>query len=269
MTDAVIVSTARTPLCKAWKGALNMTYGATLGAHAIAHAVERAGLDPAEIEDCILGAAHTEGTLGGNIARAAALRAGLPVTVGGLTINRQCSSGLQSIALAAQRVMTEGCGPIVAGGLESVSCVQNDLRLDMRRDPWLVENKPAVYMSMLETAETVARRYGIPKEDQDAYGVRSQHRAAAARDAGRFEAEIAPITTVMGVRDPATGEIARREVTARADEGIRPDTRIEEVRNIRSALPGGVVTAGNASQFSDGASAVVVMDARSAERRGV
>jgi acetyl-CoA C-acetyltransferase len=269
MKEAVIVSTARTGLAKSWRGAFNMTYGATLGAHAVSHAVARAGIDPAEVEDVIMGASNLEGTTGGNIARAIALRAGLPVTTAGMSINRFCSSGLQSIALAAQRVMTEQIPILVAGGVESISCVQNEANQHMRRDPWLLEHKPELYLSMLQTAENVARRYGISKEDQDAYGVRSQLRAAAAQAAGKFNDEIVPMTTTMAVQDKASGRTIRREVTISADEGIRPDTTLEGVSRIRPALPGGVVTAGNASQFSDGASACVVMDAMLAERKGL
>jgi acetyl-CoA C-acetyltransferase len=269
MKEAVIVSTARTGLAKSWRGAFNMTYGATLGAHAVSHAVARAGIDPAEVEDVIMGASNLEGTTGGNIARAIALRAGLPVTTAGMSINRFCSSGLQSIALAAQRVMTEQIPILVAGGVESISCVQNEANQHMRRDPWLLEHKPELYLSMLQTAENVARRYGISKEDQDAYGVRSQLRAAAAHAAGKFNDEIVPMTTTMAVQDKASGRTIRREVTISADEGIRPDTTLEGVSRIRPALPGGVVTAGNASQFSDGASACVVMDAKLAERKGL
>jgi acetyl-CoA C-acetyltransferase len=269
MTDAVIVSTARTGLGKSWKGAFNMTYGATLGAHSVQHAVARAGIDPAEVEDVIMGSSLTEGTTGGNIARQIALRAGLPITTAGMSINRFCSSGLQSIALAAQRVMTEGASVIVAGGLESISCVQNETNTHMRRDPWIDEHKPTLYWSMLQTAETVAKRYNISKEAQDEYGVRSQLRAAAGQAAGKFKDEIVPMTTTMGVVDKNTGAVAMREVTISADEGIRPDTTLEGVAKIRSALPGGVITAGNASQFSDGSSACVVMDAKLAEQRGI
>src|SRR5271165_3098597 len=269
MTEAVIVSTARTGLGKSWKGAFNMTYGATLGAHSVQHAVARAGIDPAEVEDVIMGSTFGEGTTGGNIARQIALRAGLPITTAGMSINRFCSSGLQSIALAAQRVMTEGAAVIVAGGLESISCVQNETNTHMRRDPWIDEHKPTLYWSMLQTAETVAKRYNISKEAQDEYGVRSQLRAAAAQAAGKFKDEIAPMTTTMGVADKNTGAIGMREVTISADEGIRPDTTLEGVAKIRSAMPGGVITAGNASQFSDGSSAVVVMDAKLAEKRGL
>jgi acetyl-CoA C-acetyltransferase len=269
VTEAVIVSTARTGLGKSWKGAFNMTYGATLGAHAVEHAVARAGVDPAEVEDVIIGSTFGEGTTGGNIARAVALRAGLPVSTAGLSINRFCSSGLQSIALAAQRIMTEGASVIVAGGLESISCVQNEVNTHMRRDPWLIEHKPTLYSSMLETAETVAKRYRISKEAQDEYGVRSQQRAAAAQAEGKFDAEIVPMTTTMGIVDKATGAITTRTVTIAADEGIRADTTLDAVSKIRPALPGGVITAGNASQFSDGSSACVVMDGGLAARRGL
>ena len=269
MTEAFIVSTARTGLGKSWKGAFNMTYGATLGAHAVQHAVARARLDPAEVEDVIMGSTFGEGTTGGNIARAIALRAGLPVSTAGLSINRFCSSGLQSIALAAQRVMTEGVRVIAAGGLESISCVQNDANTRMLADPWILEHKPTLYWSMLETAEMVAKRYHISKEAQDEYGVRSQLRAAAAQAAGRFKDEIVPMTTTMGVADAASGTISMREVTIDRDEGIRPDTTLEAVSKIRPALPGGVITAGNASQFSDGSSACVIMDAKLAEQRGL
>lgn len=267
--DAVIVSTARTGLGKSWKGAFNMTYGATLGAHAVAHAVARARLEPAEVEDVIMGSTFGEGTTGGNIARAIALRAGLPVSTAGLSINRFCSSGLQSIAIAAQRIMTEGTSVIAAGGLESISCVQNDINTRMLADPWILEHKPALYWPMLQTAENLAKRYHISKEAQDEYGVRSQLRAAAAQTAGRFKDEIVPMTTTMGVADPVAGTLTTREVTIDRDEGIRPDTTLEAVSKIRPALPGGVITAGNASQFSDGSSACVVMSATLAERRGL
>ncbi|NUA30608.1 acetyl-CoA C-acyltransferase [Cupriavidus basilensis] len=268
MNEAVIVSTARTGLAKSWKGAFNMTHGATLGAHAVYHAVARSGLDPSELEDCIMGGTFGEGTTGGNIARAIALRAGLPVTTGGVSVNRFCSSGLQTIAMAAQRVILEGAPVIVAGGVESISCVQNQANTHMGCDPWLVEHKPELYWSMVQTAETVAKRYGITKEAQDAYGVRSQQRAAAARAAGKFDDEIVPMTTTMGEVDEA-GRVTTRQVVISEDEGIRPDTTLEAVSRIRPALPGGVVTAGNASQFSDGSSACVVMNAKLAERRGI
>ena len=268
MTDAVIVSTARTGLAKSWKGAFNMTYGATLGGHAIEHAVRRAGIDPAEVEDVILGGSLSEGTTGGNVARVAALRAGLPVSTAGVTINRFCSSGLQAIAMAAQRVIVDQVPVMVAGGVESISCVQNEVNRHMRVDPAMLAQKPEIYWTMLQTAEQVAKRYHISKQAQDEYGVRSQLRAAAAAAAGKFDDEIVPMSTVMGVVD-ASGRLTRKEVTISADEGIRPDTTIEGVARIRAALPGGVVTAGNASQFSDGASACVVMNARLAEQRGL
>jgi acetyl-CoA C-acetyltransferase len=269
VTEAVILSTARTGLGKSWKGAFNMTYGATLGAHSVQHAVARAGIDPAEVEDVIMGSTFGEGTTGGNIARAIALRAGLPVGTAGLSINRFCSSGLQSIALACQRIMTEGAQVMVAGGLESISCVQNELNTHMRADPWILEHKPTLYWSMLQTAETVAKRYQISKQAQDEYGVRSQLRAAAAQAAGKFKEEIVPMSTVMGVIDKESSAIRTREVTIDRDEGIRADTTLEAVAKIRPALPGGVITAGNASQFSDGSSACVVMDAKLAEQRGL
>jgi len=269
MTDAVIVSTARTALAKSWKGSFNMTYGATLAAHSIEHAVKRAGIEPGEVEDVILGSAAPEGTTGGNIARVAALRAGLPVTAGGVTINRFCSSGLQAIAMAAQRVIVDKVPVMIGGGVESISCVQNEANRHMRADPAMLESKPEIYWNMLQTAEQVAKRYNISKDVQDEYGVRSQLRAAAAQAAGKFDDEIVPMTTTMGVVDKATGRLTTREVTVSADEGIRPDTTLEGVAKIRSALPGGVITAGNASQFSDGSSACVVMDAKLAERRGI
>ena len=269
MTDAVIVSTARTGLAKSWKGAFNMTYGPTLAAHSIEHAVKRAGIDPGEVEDVILGAAALEGTTGGNVARVAALRAGLPVTAGGVSINRFCSSGLNAIAMAAHRIVVDGAPVMVAGGVESISCVQNEANRHMRADPAMLERKPEIYWTMLQTAEQVAKRYSIGKERQDEYGVRSQQRAAAAQAAGRFADEIVPMTTVMGVAAKDSGRLTRKEVTIAADEGIRPDTTLEGVAKIRSALPGGVITAGNASQFSDGSSACVLMDARLAERRGI
>ncbi len=268
-TEAVIVSTARTGLAKSWKGAFNMTYGPTLAAHAIQHAVQRAGIDPAEVEDVILGAAMLEGTTGGNVARVAALRAGLPVTTGGVSINRFCSSGLQAIAMAAQRILVDQVPVMVAGGVESISCVQNEANRHMRADPAMQAIKPEIYWTMLQTAEQVARRYAIPKQAQDEYGVRSQQRAAAAQAAGKFNDEIVPMTTVMGVADKDSGRITRKEVTIAADEGIRADTTLEAVARIRSAMPGGVITAGNASQFSDGASACVLMDGKLAERRGL
>ncbi len=264
MTDAVIVSTARTGLAKSWKGAFNMTYGATLAAHSITHAVKRAGLDPAEVEDVILGGSLSEGTTGGNIARVAALRAGLPVTTAGVTINRFCSSGLQAIAMAAQRIIVDQVPVMVAGGVESISCVQNEVNRHMRVDPAMAEIKPEIYWTMLQTAEQVAKRYAISKLAQDEYGVRSQQRAAAAAAAGKFNDEIVPITTVMGVAAKESNRLMTKEVTLAADEGIRADTTFEGVSRIKPALPDGVIAAGNASQFSDGASAQVVMSDKTA-----
>ena len=269
MSNAVIVSTARTGFAKSWRGSLNMTYGATLGGHVVQQAVARAGIDPGEVEDVLMGCALAEGTTGGNIARQIALRAGLPDSVAGVTVNRFCSSGLQTIAMAAQRVIMEKVPVMVAGGLDSISCVQNDMNTLMRQDPWLVENNPGVFWSMIQTAEQVAKHYGISRERQDEYGARSQQRATAARAAGKFDDEIAPMKVTMGVVDEATSRLGTREVTLSADEGIRPDTTLEGVAKIRTVLPDGVITAGNASQFSDGASACVVMDEKLAEKRGL
>jgi len=269
MSDAAIVSTARTGLAKSWKGAFNMTHGATLGGHVLQAAVARAGIEAGELEDVIMGCANPEGATGGNIARQIALRGGAPVTVPGMTINRFCSSGLQAIATAAQRVISGEGDIFAAGGVESISCVQQEMNMHMYKDVWLDEHKPAIYLPMLQTAEIVARRYGIPKERQDAYGVQSQQRAAAAQAAGRFDAEIVPMTVTMGVADKSTGMLGTRQVTIAADEGIRADTTIEAVRGIRTAVPGGVITAGNASQFSDGASCAIVMSDRVAAAKGL
>jgi acetyl-CoA C-acetyltransferase len=269
MTEAVIVSTARTPLCKSWKGALNMTHGATMGGHVVKAAIERAKLEPAEVDDVIMGCANPEGATGMNIARQIALRAGLPVTVSGMTVNRFCSSGLQAVALASQRIMTGEAEIFVAGGVESISCVQNEMNRHMLEEEWLARNKPEIYWTMLQTAENVSRRYKIAREAQDRYGVRSQQRAAAARAAGRFHDEIVPISTRMKVVDKETGRESIKEVTVSQDEGIRPDTTYEGVSQIKPALEGGVIAAGNASQFSDGASAQVVMSDRVAARKGL
>ena len=269
MKDAVIVSTARTPLAKSWKGAFNMTHGATLAGHAIQHAVARAGIDGAEIEDVLLGCGLPEGATGNNIARQAALRAGLPVSVSGMTVNRFCSSGLQTIALAAQRIQA-GEGEIyVAGGVESISCVQAEINQHMLSERWLSKHKPEVYWSMLQTAENVATRYGIERDVMDAYGVRSQQRAAAAAAAGKFDDEIVPISVLAAVADKQSGAISTQQVTVCADEGIRADTTLEALAKIRSASTGGRIAAGNASQFSDGASACVVMDAALAAQKGL
>ncbi len=267
MVDAVIVSTARTALAKSWKGAFNLTHGATLGGHVVQHAITRAGITPDSVEDVLMGCANPEGATGFNIARQIALRAGCPVSTAGMTVNRFCSSGLQTIALAAQRIMAGEGDIYVAGGVESISCVQNDrMNLFMAKESWLEENKPAIYWNMLQTAETVASRYRIPREAQDRYGVQSQQRAAAALAAGKFKDEVVPIDVVMGAADRDTGRLMTRAVTIDADEGIRADTNYEAVARIRAATPGGVIAAGNASQFSDGASACVVMSAARAEK---
>jgi len=258
MTEALIVSTARTPLAKSWKGAFNMTHGATLGGMAIKAAVERAGVDPATIDDVLMGCANPEGATGMNIARQAALRAGLPISVSGATVNRFCSSGLQTIAMAAQRIIAGESDLLVAGGLESISCVQQEMNKHMIADSWLKEHKPAIYMSMLETAENVAKRYGIPKERMDEYGAASQQKACAAQEAGKFKDEMISCTVTAGVADAQLG-LRTKEVTISADEGLRPGTTVDGIKNIRPAIPGGVVTAGNASQFSDGAGACVVV----------
>ncbi|SRR6266478_1103044 len=270
MNDVVIVSTARTPLCKSWRGSLNMTHGATLGGHVVKAALERASVQPEDVEDVLMGCAFPEGATGWNIARQIGLRAGLPPSVPGMTVNRFCSSGLQTIALAAQRIQAGEDGIYVAGGVESISLVQKkDWSDHIFPEEWLQQQVPAIYWPMLQTAETVARRYGISREAQDRYGVQSQIRAAAARAAGRFKSEIAPITTRMKVVDKATGTESIRDVTAGEDEGIRPDTTYDSIAHIKPATENGFVAAGNASQFSDGASACVVMSAREAERRGL
>ncbi len=269
MIEAVIVSTARTPLCKSWRGALNMTHGATMAGHAVKAAVERAGIEAGEVDDVILGCANPEGATGSDIARQAALRAGMPVTVSGMTVNRFCSSGLQTVALAAQRIMTGEAEVYVAGGVESISCVQNEMNKHMFEDEWLKANKPAVYWSMLQTAENVAQRYKIGREVQDRYGVDSQVKAGRARAAGKFKDEIVPITTKMKVIDKHTGQETVREVTASEDEGIRPDTTYEGVSVIKPAVEGGCIAAGNASQLSDGAAVQVVMSDKLAAKKGL
>ena len=269
MSDAVIVSTARTGLAKSWKGSFNMTHGATLGGHVLNAAITRAKIEAGEVEDVLIGCATPEGATGSNIARQIALRGGCPVTTGGMTINRFCSSGLQTIATAAQRIIAGEGDIYAAGGVESISCVQNEANQHMIVETWLKEHKPAVYWPMLQTAETVAKRYNISRERQDEYGVQSQLRAAAAQAAGRFNDEIVPMTTTMGVIDKATGMLTTKEVTISSDEGIRADTTLEAVSKIRSAVPGGVISAGNASQFSDGASVAIVMNSKVAEAKGL
>jgi acetyl-CoA C-acetyltransferase len=269
MNEAVIVSTARTGLAKSWKGAFNMTHGATLGGHVLAAAIERARIEADEVEDVLVGCAFPEGATGGNIARQVALRGGCPVTTAGMTVNRFCSSGLQAIALAAQRIIAGEGDIYAAGGVESISCVQNEMNTHMYRDVWLQQHKPEVYWPMLQTAETVAKRYQISRERQDVYGAQSQQRAAAAQAAGLFDAEIVPMTTIMGVADKASGMLVSREVTISSDEGIRADTTYDGVAKIRPAIPGGVISAGNASQFSDGAAMAIVMNAKVAEAKGL
>jgi len=271
MTDAVIVSTARTPIGKAYRGALNATEGATLLGHAIEHAVSRAKLDPKEIEDVVMGCAMQQGATGGNIARKALLRAGLPVSVGGTTIDRQCASGLQAIALAARSVLFDGVEIAVAGGGESISLVQNDHANKFHViDPELMKIKGDVYMAMLDTAEVVAKRYGISRERQDEYSLESQRRTAAAQQGGKFNDEIAAISTKMGVADKATGEVSFKDVTLSKDEGPRPETTAEGLSGLKAVRGDGfTITAGNASQLSDGASATVVMSDALAAKKGL
>jgi acetyl-CoA C-acetyltransferase len=269
MADAVIVSTARTPLCKSWKGALNMTHGAKMGGHVVHAALERAKVDADEVEDVIIGCANPEGATGWNIARQIAIRAGCPVTVPGMTVNRFCSSGLQTIALASQRVLAGEGSIFVAGGVESISLVQQEMNKHHFQDEWLHRHHPETYWPMLQTAEYVARQYGISREQQDEYGVQSQQRAAKARAEGKFKDEIVPITTKMKVVDKTTGTEAMKEITAAEDEGIRADTTYQAVSQIKPAIEGGCIAAGNASQFSDGASAAVVMSDKEAAKRGL
>ena len=268
MTDAVIVSTARTPLAKSWKGAFNMTHGATLGGFAVKAAVERAGIDPGAVEDVLMGCANPEGATGMNIARQIALAAGLPVTAGGVTINRFCSSGLQTIAMASQRVIAGEGDVFVAGGVESISCVQQEMNQHMLFDPMLQQMKSAIYMPMLQTAETVAKRYNMPRERMDQYGASSQQKACAAQEKGLFNDELVTVTVTAGVADAVMG-LRSKQVTLSADEGLRPGTTYESIKDIRSAVPGGVVSAGNASQYSDGAGACVVVSDKYAQQKGL
>jgi acetyl-CoA C-acetyltransferase len=268
MTNAVIVSTARTPLAKSWKGAFNMTHGATLGGHAVKHAIARAGIEASEVDDVIMGCANPEGATGANIARQIALMADCPITVSGLTVNRFCSSGLQTIALAAQRVIAGEGDIYVAGGVESISCVQQEMNQHMLADVNLMKKKPEIYWNMLQTAEQVAKRYNIARERMDAYGAESQQKACAAQAAGKFNDEIAPITVQAGVIDKVMGMMTK-QVTVSADEGLREGTTVESISGIKPAIPGGVIAAGNASQFSDGAGACVVMSEELASKRGL
>ena len=270
MPDAVIVSTARTPIGKAFRGAYNKTHGAVLAGHAIRHAVERAGVEPGEVEDVVMGCGLPEGATGHNVARLAAIRAGLPVTTAGTTINRFCSSGLQTISVAAQRVLTDRVPIMVAGGVESISLVQNTLNKEHFTEEWLMRHKPELWMSMIDTAEVVANRYALSRETQDAYALVSQQRTAAAQDAGRLDHEIAPLTTTKLTTDKQTGETRDEEVTLTRDEGNRPGTTAEGLAGLTPVMgEDKCVTAGNASQLSDGASACVVMDGALASRRGL
>ena len=268
MRSAVIVSSARTPLTKSWTGGLNLTNAATLGGHVVREALARAGVDPAEVDDVVMGCANPEGANGGNTARQAALRAGLPVTTPGLTVSRFCGSGLQAIALSAQRIIANEADVVVAGGVESISLVQNELNHFMERDGWLADNVPGIYWPMLRTAEEVSSRFGISRERQDEYGLASHLKAAAAQQAGRFDAEIAPLDAVMAASSES-GEFVMQTVRLAQDEGIRGDSTLEGVSRIRRAVPGGTVSAGNASGFSDGASASVVMSEDRASALGL
>jgi len=277
MREAVIVSTARTPIGKAYRGAFNNTQAQALGGHVIAEAVKRAGIEPGAVEDVVMGAALQQGSTGYNFARQAALRAGLPVDVPAMSIDRQCASGLMAIATAAKEIAYDGIDIAVAGGLESISLVQNEHMNRYRaEDPALTEIAPAIYMTMLETAEIVSERYGVSREAQDEYALQSQQRTAEAQSAGRFAAEIAPLTATMLIADKATGAVSEREVTLDKDEGNRPQTRLDDLAALQPVFKNGMrvkdgrfITAGNASQLSDGASAAVLMEAKAAERRGL
>jgi acetyl-CoA C-acetyltransferase len=270
MREAVIVSTARTPIGKAFRGSFNMTHGATLGGAAAQAAVERSGVDPALIEDCIIGCGFPEGVTGSNIARQIAIRAGLPVTTCGMTINRFCSSGLQAVALAAHRIVEEGTPAMLAGGIECISQVQAAASQGAEREPWLNDHKPEIYMAMIDTADIVAERYGVTREMQDEYALSSQQRTAEAQAAGKFADEIISVTTTMGMKDKETGQITTHEVTVNKDECNRPSTTLEGLQGLEPVRgPDKFITAGNASQLSDGAAALVLMEAKEAEKRGL
>ena len=269
MHDAVIVSTARTPIGKAHRGAFNNTHGATLGGHVLDHAVRRAGIDPAEVEEVILGVGRAEGGTGNNIARQSAIRAGFPVTTSGLVVSRACSSGLQAIAVAAQRVLVDQVPVVVAGGLESVSLTINEhMNRSMAQEAWIAANKPELYHTMIQTAETVARRYNIARDKQDEYGAQSQQRVAAALAAGRLDREVVPMMTQKTITNKETNQTLLQDVTLQHDEGIRATT-LESLVSLKPVVEGGCITAGNASQLSDGASACVVMNSKLAERKGL
>ena len=271
MREAVIVSTARTPIGKAYRGAFNNTHGAVLGAHAIKHAIDKANIDPSEVEDVIMGCGTPEGATGVNIARQSAIRAGLPVSTAGVTVNRFCSSGMQTIAMAAQRVIVDNVPVVIGGGLESISLVQNDHSNKHHiHEDWILNNKPELYMSMLDTAEVVAKRYNISREAMDEFGLQSQLRTAAAQQAGLFDDEIVPLKSTKLVQDKETGDISEVEVMLEQDEGVRADTNKEGLANLKPVLgEDKTITAGNASQLSDGASACVVMDSKLAEQRNI
>jgi acetyl-CoA acetyltransferase family protein len=268
MREAVIVSTARTPIGKAYRGAFNATQGPTLGGHAIAHAVKRAGIEGAEVDDVVMGAALQQGGQGGNIARTALLRAGLPVTVSGQSIDRQCSSGVMALATAAKQIICDGMQITIGAGIDSISTVQTD-KMFREADAELVKMHPSIYMPMLQTAEVVAKRYKISRERMDEYGFQSQQRTAAAQQAGKFDDEIVPMTATMGLVNKETKEVTYKEVTLSKDEGNRPETTLESLRGLRTVIEGGTITAGNASQLSDGASASVLMEAKEAAKRGL
>lgn len=270
MREAAIVSAARTPIGKAFRGAFNQTHGATLAGHVIKAAVERASVDPKEIDDVVLGVGLPEGATGNNLGRVAALRAGLPVTVPGTTINRFCASGLQAISVAAQRVVVDGANVVVAGGAESISMVQNYMNVEFFTEDWMLRHEPDVYMPMLQTADFVAKKYNVSRERQDAYALQSQQRTAAAQEAGAFDDEIVPLTTWKYIEDKETGEVREEQVTLIKDEGNRADTTLEGLAKLKGVLdPASTITAGNSSQLSDGAGAVVVMDSRLAQQRGL
>ena len=271
MREAVIVSTARTPIGKAYRGAFNNTHGAVLGAHAIKHAIDKANIDPSEVEDVIMGCGTPEGATGVNIARQSAIRAGLPVSTAGVTVNRFCSSGMQTIAMAAQRVIVDNVPVVIGGGLESISLVQNDhANKHHIHEDWILNNKPELYMSMLDTAEVVAKRYNISREAMDEFGLQSQLRTAAAQQAGLFDDEIVPLKSTKLVQDKESGDISEVEVMLEQDEGVRADTNKEGLANLKPVLgEDKTITAGNASQLSDGASACVVMDSKLAEQRNI
>jgi acetyl-CoA C-acetyltransferase len=270
MPEAVIVSAARTPIGRAFRGAFNQTHGATMAGHAVAHAVARAGVDPGEVEDVVIGTGLPEGATGHNLGRNAALRAGLPISVPGTTINRYCASGLQAISTAAGRIIADGAKVVVAGGCESISLVQNDLHLTGFTEEWLVRNVPDVFMPMLQTADNVAKHYNVSREAQDEYAYASQQRTAAAQAAGRFDAEIVPLAAWKYVEDKATGAFREERVTLTRDEGNRPETTLAALAALNGVLgPASSITAGNSSQLSDGAAAVVMMDSKVAEQRNL